>query len=223
MGCVVFVRIKRARFGIKFYKLCESNSGYCLNFKICTGDNKNSGTDDVNKSETVVKELSKLIINKGYTLYLDNWYSSPNLFEYLLTNDTNAIGTVRNNRKNMPKELTDLKLKKGETATRSSRGILALKWSDRKDVYLLSTKHVNEQMTDTGKKRIRKGGKSEPKNTMKPKCVIEYNHGMGGVDRQDQVLACFPVMRKFLKGYRKIFFYMTWRFSIRTFCLQKHK
>lgn len=31
---------------------------------------------------------------------------------------------------------------------------------------------------------------------------------MGGVDRQDQVLACFPLMRKFMKGYRKIFFYM---------------
>lgn len=31
---------------------------------------------------------------------------------------------------------------------------------------------------------------------------------MGGVDRQDQLLACFPVMRKFLKGYRKIIFYM---------------
>lgn len=210
LGCVVFVRIKRARYGIKFYKLCESNSGYCLNFKIYTGDteDKSSGADDLNVSETVVKELSKLIIDKGYTLFLDNWYSSPKIFEYLLAHETNAIGTVRHNRKNMPKELTELKLKKGEHDTRSSRGILALKWSDRKDVYLLSTKHMNAQMTDTGKKTIHRGGRSESNNAMKPKCVIEYNHGMGGVDRQDQVLACFPIMRKFLKGYRKIFFYM---------------
>lgn len=210
LGCVVFVRIKRARYGIKFYKLCESNSGYCLNFKIYTGDNgdKSCGANELNVSETVVKELSELIINKGYTLFLDNWYSSPTIFEYLLAHDTNAIGTVRNNRKNMPKELNELKLKKGETATRSSRGILALKWSDRKDVYLLSTKHMNAQMTDTGKKKVHKGGRSERNKEMKPKCVMEYNHGMGGVDRQDQVLACFPVMRKFLKGYRKIFFYM---------------
>lgn len=211
LGCVVFVRIKRARYGIKFYKLCESKTGYCLSFKIYTGnsgDNQNLGNKDLNVSETVVKELSQLIINKGYTLFLDNWYSSPKIFEFLLTHDTNAIGTVRSNRKNMPKDLTELKLKKGERGARSSRGILALKWSDRKDVYLLSTKHANEQMTDTGKKTIRRGGKIEPNNAMKPKCVIEYNHGMGGVDRQDQVLACFPVMRKFLKGYRKIFFYM---------------
>lgn len=39
LGCVVFVRIKRARDGIKFYKLCESSLGYCLNFKIYTGGN----------------------------------------------------------------------------------------------------------------------------------------------------------------------------------------
>lgn len=208
LGCVVFVRIKRARYGIKFYKLCESNTGYCMNFKIYTGDNQDSSADCLNVSETVVKELSKLIIDKGYTLFLDNWYSSPKIFEYLLQHDTDAIGTVRSNRKNMPKELTELKLKKGEIAARSSRGILALKWSDRKDVYLLSTKHANAQMTDTGKKTIHRGGRTEPNNAMKPKCVIEYNHGMGGVDRQDQVLACFPVMRKFLKGYRKIFFYM---------------
>lgn len=159
LGCIVFVRIKRARYGIKFYKLCESSSGYCLNFKIYTGQNSTADDEDMNVSETVVRDLSKLVINKGYTIFLDNWYSSPKIFDYLKANDTNAIGTVRSNRKNMPKELEKLKLRKGQTAIRSSRGILALKWSDRKDVYLLSTKHANEQMTDTGKKKTRKGGK----------------------------------------------------------------
>lgn len=207
LGCVVFVRIKRARYGIKFYKLCESESGYCLNFKVYTGQDKNIDKD-FNVSETVVRDLSKLIINQGYTLYLDNWYSSPNIFQYLHQHDTNAIGTVRSNRKNMPKDLEATKLKKGEVATRSSKGILAVKWSDRKEVYLLSTMHKNAEMTDTGKRKVEKGGKRAKENTFKPKCVIDYNHGMGGVDHQDQVLACFPVMRKFMKGYRKIFFYL---------------
>lgn len=209
MGCVVFVRIKRARYGIKFYKLCESRTGYCVNFKIYTGGGQDKDDDnEFNVSETVVRDLMKPIVNQGYTLYLDNWNSSPNVFEYLLKHETHAIGTVRSNRKNMPKDLESLKLKKGEIATRSSNGILALKWSDRKDVYLLSTKHKNAEMTDTGKKKFQKGGKCAVDNTIKPKCVIEYNHGMGGVDHQDQVLACFPVMRKFVKGYRKIFFYL---------------
>ncbi|KAL6419436.1 hypothetical protein ACFW04_011413 [Cataglyphis niger] len=73
---------KRARFGIKVYKLCESSTGYCYNFKIYTGRDKIHTTE--NASETVVKELSKPIFYKGHTLYLDNWYSSPNLFVTLL-------------------------------------------------------------------------------------------------------------------------------------------
>ena len=32
---------KRARFGIKFYKICESSSGYCLQFEIYTGKKTN--------------------------------------------------------------------------------------------------------------------------------------------------------------------------------------
>ncbi|CAK9827479.1 PiggyBac transposable element-derived protein 4 [Anthophora retusa] len=31
---------------------------------------------------------------------------------------------------------------------------------------------------------------------------------MGGVDRHDQFLASFPLMRKSVKGYKKMFFYM---------------
>lgn len=31
---------------------------------------------------------------------------------------------------------------------------------------------------------------------------------MGGVDKHDQQLACFPVMRKCVKGYKKMFFYL---------------
>lgn len=61
---------KRARFGIKFYKLCESASGYYYDFKIYTGNDKINADDSA--SENVVKELSQSILNKGHTLYLDN-------------------------------------------------------------------------------------------------------------------------------------------------------
>lgn len=40
------------------------------------------------------------------------------------------------------------------------------------------------------------------------------NSRMIGIDRQDRMLACFPVMRKCMKGYRKVFFY---RFDIALF------
>lgn len=41
-------------------------------------------------------------------------------------NNSNAVGTVRKNRKNIPKMFSSMKLKKGEVKTSSSHGLLAL-------------------------------------------------------------------------------------------------
>lgn len=136
LSFVQFIASKRARFGIKYYKLCESESGYCSQFKTYIGKDK---IGDMPASESVVMELSKHVLGKGYTIYLDNWYSSPNLFLNLLKNDTNAVGTVR---KNLPKELSKSKLRKGEVRSLSSRGLLALRWSDKRDVYILAANIV---------------------------------------------------------------------------------
>ena len=46
-------------------------------------------------------------------------------------------------------------------------------------------------MTDTGKKHRKKKISEQGDNIVKPKCILEYNKGMGGVDRHDQVLAFF--------------------------------
>lgn len=101
---------KRARFGVKIYKLCES--GYCYQFKIYTGNDKIHCDDSA--SECVVKELAESVLYRGHILYMDNWYSSPKLLMTLSHKyKTNVIGTVRSNRKNMPKDLCSVKLKRG--------------------------------------------------------------------------------------------------------------
>ncbi|XP_043593045.1 piggyBac transposable element-derived protein 4-like isoform X2 [Bombus pyrosoma] len=184
------------RFGIKFYKLCESKSGYCYDLKIYTGSDKINSGDSA--SESVVKELSQSILHKGHTLYLNN--CSTKLFKTLINSKTNVVGTVHSNRNNMPKDFCKVKLKKGEYIMRSCNGILALKWKDIRDIYILSSKHETAEMTEPEKNQFN--------CTLKPKCIIEYNKGMIGIDRQDQMLACFPVMRKCMKGYRKVFFYL---------------
>lgn len=58
-------------------------------------------------------------------------------------------------------------------------------------------------MTNTGKKRR---ATNDP--VVKPKTIIDYNKGMGGVDRMDQQLASFPLMCRYIKAYKKIFFYL---------------
>jgi len=42
----------------------------------------------------------------------------------------------------------------------------------------------------------------------KPKCVIDYNTHMHGVDTADQYLAYYPFIRKTIKLPKKVFFYL---------------
>ncbi|KAL3225609.1 hypothetical protein MRX96_049170 [Rhipicephalus microplus] len=114
LSYVQFNPSKRARFGVKFYKLCESSSGYCLNFSIYTGKSeKTPATDGLLCSESNVLDLVGKRLPGGHTMFMDNWYSSPTLFRHLKYAGSNAVGTVRLHRKNMPKGFKQLKLKKG--------------------------------------------------------------------------------------------------------------
>lgn len=75
----------------------------------------------------------------------------------------------------MPKELATIKLKKSEAISRSCKGILVAKWKDKKDIYLLSTKHKKIEMLEVEKKRWKNNI-----TVTKPNIVLEYNDGMGG-------------------------------------------
>ena len=71
---------------------------------------------------------------------------------------------------------------------RSCNRMLAIKWKDKRDVYIMTTKHETVVMTTQGSSRI-----------SKTNCITEYNKGMIGIDLQDQILVCFLIMRKYMK------------------------
>ncbi|XP_066596503.1 piggyBac transposable element-derived protein 4-like [Prorops nasuta] len=141
------------------------------------------------------------LLEKGHCLYIDNWYSSPDLYNKLYKLKTNVCGTVRKNRKHMPKALESKKLKRGEAAILQCKNISAIKWKDKKDVNMLSTMH-NVQFSDSGKQNYK-----TKENVIKPTVVLGYNKNMGGVDGGDQLLSKFHTMRRYHKVYKKEFFY----------------
>jgi len=60
--------------------------------------------DDLTSS-CIVLTLMKDLFGKGHCVYMDNFYSSPALYRQLLQEQTDAVGTVRVNRRNMPADL----------------------------------------------------------------------------------------------------------------------
>lgn len=182
---------KRHKYGIKEFKLCAL-PGYTYKINIYAGkENDQINTTPAN----VVMSLCSGLLNKGHTLYTDNWYTSIDLARNLLKNETHLVGTIRKNRKHIPKEVTTAKLKRGEHIARESDdGITVMKWKDKRDVLVLSTKHSDRFLT------ITKRGKA----VLKPKIVIDYNRAKGAVDLSDQMAAYSSPLRKSVKWYKKV-------------------
>lgn len=96
--------------------------------------------------------LCSQILNKGHTLATDNWYTSLELAYNLLEYQTHLIGTIRKNRKGLPNSVVEAKLQKGDfIAMENEDGITILKWKDKRDVMMLSTKHSDRMSTMTKK------------------------------------------------------------------------
>jgi hypothetical protein len=75
----VHIPSKCARFGIKSFELCEAISGYIWNFIVYTG--QDTVFDESLKNEPygskVVLQLMAPLLNQGYCVIQDNWFSSP--------------------------------------------------------------------------------------------------------------------------------------------------
>jgi hypothetical protein len=66
-------------------------------------------------------------LTRGYNLFIDNWSSSPALFEKLLKADTNVVMTIRLNRNNnTPKEIKKQKLEKRNAIAKYSHKMMAM-------------------------------------------------------------------------------------------------
>ncbi|XP_029348597.1 piggyBac transposable element-derived protein 4-like, partial [Acyrthosiphon pisum] len=129
---------KRHRYGIKIFKLCTTDF-YTSKYKIYSGK---EASDNTSVATKVVFELLSDYLDFGRTLYADNWYNSIDLAEKLLDRNTHLVGTLRKNRKRIPKEIVTTKLKRGEMiAKQNGLGVTVLKWKDRRDVLMISTKH----------------------------------------------------------------------------------
>jgi hypothetical protein len=198
-----YLPLKAARFGIKLYCLCET-SGYTYRFRIYTGkEDRNqviahqvpADAAQFSKTEKIVIHLAQPLLDKGYHIYMDNFYTSVRLFSYLDKHNTGACGTIRANR--IPPIVKNKHVPVGDVAAFRSHNLLCVKFRDKKDVHVLTTLHKETRT------RKRKRGRRDV-YVNKPDCVLDYNVHMGGVDKLDQLIQPYESTRKSLKWYKKL-------------------
>lgn len=182
--------------GVKFYSLCEPD-GLCISFTIYSG--KRGDLGGAGHTNKVVMHLMRQKLGLGHSVYMDNVYTSVPLAAELLRKKTYCTGTLKADRKYLPKDVTSAQLKKGETVVRYAEGIAVAKWRDKRSVLYVSTEFENNMVSSYN----RKGHPVE-----KPLPIIHYNAEMSGIDRHDQLMACYPCEHKTLGWSKKVFFHL---------------
>ena len=93
-------------------------------------------------ARAVVLKLLEGLEDRGHHVYLDNWYSSPALFDDLYSKGFGACGTLPLNRKGLPQIIkSKCKMKEHTIVSGTTGKSLAMVWMDKRAVAMLSTIH----------------------------------------------------------------------------------
>ena len=188
LGFKQYHKDKPIKWGIKVWIMAESKTGYNYNFDVYVGKEASETAPNIGLTSKVVLKLTQPLYDKGYHVYFDRFYTSPDLLQYLQLVGTLACGTVQTNRIGFPTSLITKKsaVQRGESKWLQCKntGIIATMWCDNKPIYFLTTIHVAESDGLEVSRRDKRGNKQPVPCTP---CVSEYNKNMGGVDVNDKM------------------------------------
>ena len=122
---------RHSRFGIKKFELCEATTGYVLHVELYAGKDF-SIHSDIGQAHAVVMKLLREadVLNKGYHLFTDNYYTKPVLAREPSAASTLLTGTVRHNSRGLPALPGRLDI--GESVSYRSGELLLVAWREKK-------------------------------------------------------------------------------------------
>lgn len=188
-----YLKGKRHKYGLKFYVLADQ-LGVVMKLHLYGGatDTLIGGKNHVNK---VVEYLLQDFKNVGHHLFVDNFYTSVDLVKKIFLNKTYCTGTLRPKRKNNPKIIESIKLKKGELCIVHQNNICIIKWVDRREIRAISSKYNGNLEYTRNRRGVYK---------LKPQMISKYNNNMKAVDHHDQMLSYYSFEHKSLRWYKKV-------------------
>lgn len=211
-GIRQYIKNKPTKWGIKLWVLADSANGYTCDFDVYIGKKAGHEPSANGLGYDVVFRLMQPLLNQGYHLYFDNFYTSVKLIKDLFAVGVPATGTAAENRKGFP----DCMKKGKEWAKREQRGnmrwqrdgvCLAQQWKDNKPVTILSSiADANEWVMVERKEK--ENNRWQTIRVKQPKVIENYNQYMNGVDRSDQLLAKNNAIRKCMRWWKILLFHM---------------
>ena len=131
---------------------------------------------------------------------MDDFFSSPRIFQDLVTKEIYCCGTVRPNRKDMPKDLgPKKKTRRGDVHVRTRDNMTAILWRDKCDIYKLI--YVHNALAESN--FCYSDGK-----TTKAEIVTDFSRYMGCVDKGDRMANSHSICYRTLKWTQKLIFHL---------------
>ena len=181
----MYIPSKPGAYGLEIMWLNEATTGYALKglpyIGIKTLTNKEKGNMPI--TEAVTLYLMKPYLNLGYNITCDNWFTTVQLADHLCEKNTTLVGTIRQNRKDIPPAAKNKKGRQKKSAIYyiSKKKVLC-SFKDKKisPILLLSTMHTSAKTLNNGI----------------PQIVDFYNPTKGGTDNMDHMLRLYRLRRK---------------------------
>ena len=148
--------------------------------RVYLGQDSHFATNNMTAMRETVRHLTCTVEGLRQKIFMDNFFSSPRLFDDLDRRKINSCKTVRCNRKDIPCDFgpKQLKLKRDDIRMKTRRLLTALVWKDRRKVSILT--NMNPPPTE--------GNFCEHSNRpLKPHIMELYNLHMGYIVNSDHM------------------------------------
>nr|CAH7721810.1 unnamed protein product [Callosobruchus chinensis] len=174
--------------------MCDSQTYYTYNLEIYCGIQKDGPYVCSNKPFDLVKRLVKPLEKSNRNITTDNYFSSIQLADYLLTVGLTFLGTLRKNKAEIPPPFVkNRNLVPGNYlfGCQDDKTLVSLVTKKKKVVLVLSTLHDTDTVDGL---------------TGKPIQIANYNSTKGGVDTVDLMCSRITTSRRTQRWPINIFF-----------------
>lgn len=193
-----YIPTKPAKYGVKVFALADSKTAYTINLEPYVGKQPDGPFQRGNSAEETVLRLVEPVQGSNRNITGDNWFTSVPLCRSLLHNKKlTYVGTVRKNKREIPKEfLPDKNRIQASSIFGFQEDMTLVSYCSKKNkaVLLLSTMHHDASIDHT------------TNEMKKPELLTFYNSTKIGVDLVDQLCGNYDVSRTTRRWPMVLFF-----------------